>query len=241
MLFDIQGKRRRVVQATYLTLALLMGGGLVLFGIGGDVSGGLFDAFSDRGGSGSDLVEERVEKNEKRIERRPRDEEARKELVRDYYSLGFTENGDSRTISEDAKELLRKASVHWASYLEIEDGKPDAGLARVALQLYDPNALNEPQNALRAARILAEQGKDPGSYLQLVQYALLANDERTQKLATQKALDLARNQQERKLVRDQLKQIERTIVTQQIQQGDVKLTPNKGKQGGAEPQGGGGK
>ena len=37
MLFDLQGKRRRVVQATYLTLALLMGGGLVFFGIGSDV------------------------------------------------------------------------------------------------------------------------------------------------------------------------------------------------------------
>ena len=34
-------------------LALLMGGGLVLFGIGGDTSGGLFDAFSGGGGGGS--------------------------------------------------------------------------------------------------------------------------------------------------------------------------------------------
>ncbi|MBA3437689.1 MAG: hypothetical protein H0U14_06795, partial [Thermoleophilaceae bacterium] len=65
MLFDIQGKRRRVVQATYLTLAVLLGGGLVLFGIGGDVSGGLFDAFSERGGgsgNGNGIIEERVDK-----------------------------------------------------------------------------------------------------------------------------------------------------------------------------------
>ena len=45
MLFDLRGRRRRLVQATYLSLAVLMGGGLVLFGIGGDVSGGLFNAF----------------------------------------------------------------------------------------------------------------------------------------------------------------------------------------------------
>ena len=64
MLFDLQGKRRRLVQAVYLMLAVLMGGGLVLFGIGGDVSGGLFDAFSDRSNSGNDVVEERVEKSE---------------------------------------------------------------------------------------------------------------------------------------------------------------------------------
>ena len=45
MLFDLRGRRRRAVQGTYLMLALLMGGGLVLFGIGGSVSGGLLDAF----------------------------------------------------------------------------------------------------------------------------------------------------------------------------------------------------
>ena len=34
MLFDLKGKRRRVVQGVYLTLAVLMAGGLVFFGIG---------------------------------------------------------------------------------------------------------------------------------------------------------------------------------------------------------------
>ena len=38
MLFDLRGRgRRRTVQVIYLSLAILMGGGLVLFGIGGDV------------------------------------------------------------------------------------------------------------------------------------------------------------------------------------------------------------
>ena len=46
MLFDLRGRgRRRAVQAIYLGLAILMGGGLVLFGIGGATSGGLLDAF----------------------------------------------------------------------------------------------------------------------------------------------------------------------------------------------------
>ena len=52
MLFDLRGRgRRTTVQVIYLTLALLMGGGLVLFGIGGDVSGGLVDAFREDSGS----------------------------------------------------------------------------------------------------------------------------------------------------------------------------------------------
>ena len=88
MLFDLRGRRRRAVQATYLILALLMGGGLVLFGIGGSVSGGLVDAFKgNSGGSGNDLVEERIERNEDRVQASPANVAALKELVRDNYQL----------------------------------------------------------------------------------------------------------------------------------------------------------
>src|SRR5918998_4905826 len=85
MLFDLRGKRRRAVQATYLTLAVLMGGGLVLFGIGGDVSGGLFDAFSDnRSGGGTDnsQLEDRIERQEQRLKTSPGNEAVLAELVR---------------------------------------------------------------------------------------------------------------------------------------------------------------
>ena len=51
MLFDLRGRgRRRTVQVIYLSLAVLMGGGLVLFGIGGGTNESLFDAI---GGNGS--------------------------------------------------------------------------------------------------------------------------------------------------------------------------------------------
>jgi hypothetical protein len=61
MLFDLRGSgRRRTVKIVYVTLAFLMGGGLVLFGIGGGgaLSGGLVDAIteSDGGGNGIDRV-----------------------------------------------------------------------------------------------------------------------------------------------------------------------------------------
>ena len=63
MLFDLRGRgRRRTIQAIYLSLAILMGGGLVLFGIGGEVQGGLFDAFREESTqtSGTDELERRV-------------------------------------------------------------------------------------------------------------------------------------------------------------------------------------
>src|SRR2546421_24591 len=51
MLFDLRSRgRRRTVQAVYLGLAILMGGGLVLFGVGaGNGFGGILDAFTGNG------------------------------------------------------------------------------------------------------------------------------------------------------------------------------------------------
>ena len=80
MLFDLRGRgRRRTVQVIYLTLALLLGGGLVLFGIGGDVQGGLFDAFRERQRRrDNDAIEEqRRGRAQKRVEREPARRRAR--------------------------------------------------------------------------------------------------------------------------------------------------------------------
>ena len=209
MLFDLQGKRRRVVQATYLMLAVLMGGGLVLFGIGGDVSGGLFDAFSDQngGGGGNGLVEKRIERNEKKVAATPQSSEAaRKALVRDYYQLAVAQTGQSSGFPDDAKDELRRAAANWKAYIESEPAKPDASLANVALQIYDPLALNKPKDAEEAARLIAETRDDTTAYLNLVQYAALAGDTRTANLAAQKAVDLA-PKDERKDVKAQAEQL----------------------------------
>jgi len=240
MLFDLQGKRRRVVQGVYLMLAVLMGGGLVLFGIGGDVSGGLFDAFSDRnGGSGNDVVEERIDRNEDRAKEKPRAEAPHKELVRDYYALAVGQASDQGVFPADAQDELRKASTHWTAYLDVEKGEPDASLARVALQIYDQTALNQPQKAVEVARIIAQDGNDAGSYMQLAQYALLAGDKRIEKLASAKAVDLAPKNQ-RKAVREQLQQIKGAVIAQQLQEsGDLNIDPNQPAGGGGQQQGGG--
>jgi hypothetical protein len=193
MLFDLRGRRRRAVQAIYLTLAVLMGGGLVFFGIGGDVSGGLFDAFSDRsGGSGSDQLEERIDREEERLQANPRSEATLKALVRDYHALAGAQLATGAVeYPDDAKDELRQAGEYWKRYLEVEDGKPDASLARLAVAVYDQGALNEPADAANAMRIVAEAGNDYESYLALVQRAAAANDTRTADLAAQKAVDLA--------------------------------------------------
>src|SRR4051794_23251689 len=71
MLFDLRARgRRRTIQVIYLFLALLMGGGLVFFGIGGNTSGGFFDAFkSNNGSSSSDsALTKKVQALEKRVQ-----------------------------------------------------------------------------------------------------------------------------------------------------------------------------
>jgi hypothetical protein len=216
MLFDLRGRRRRAVQATYLLLALLMGGGLVFFGIGGDVSGGLFDAFSERGGGsgGNDLVEERVDRNRSRLAANPRNEQALKALVRDYHSIAVSQQpSGAMEFPDDAKDELRQAGAYWNRYLELTD-EPDPSLALVAWRVFDIGALDRPKDAAKAMAIIAEDANDYQSYLQLVNYAALAGDERTADLATQKAVDLA-PKKSRKQVERQAEQLKKAAKQQQ--------------------------
>jgi tetratricopeptide (TPR) repeat protein len=205
MLFDLRGRRRRAVQATYLTLAVLMGGGLVLFGIGGDVSGGLFDAFSDRSGSGSatEDLEERIDRREERLSANPQDEATLKALIRDYHALAGAQLPTGQVqYPEEARDELNKAAEYWQSYLQVEDEEPDASLARVALAIYDQGALNQAEEAANAMRIVADAGNNSELYLGLVARAAAAGDERTADLAARKAVDLAPKGQ-RKQVKQQ--------------------------------------
>jgi translation initiation factor 2B subunit (eIF-2B alpha/beta/delta family) len=194
MLFDLRGRRRRAVQATYLMLAVLMGGGLVLFGIGGDVSGGLVDAFKGGGGgsSGDSALRDQVNSQEERLAKSPQNEAVLQNLIRDYYSLA-TSQRESGTIGfpADAKDELRKSGDYWQRYTKTVDGEPSADAARYALQVYDVGALNRPKEAQKAAAIIAQDSNDVASYLRLVSYAALAGDTRTADLAAKKAVDLA--------------------------------------------------
>jgi hypothetical protein len=216
MLFDLRGRRRRVVQATYLLLAVLLGGGLVLFGIGGDVSGGLFDAFSERGGggNGNDAIEERVDRLEKRVAANPGNTAALQELVRDYYGLATTQQeSGTAEFPDEARDELRNAASAWQRYVDAEEGAPNPTTATYALRVYDVGALNQPKEAQKAAAIVAEAENDFNSYLQLVGYAALAGDTRTADLATQKAVDLAPEGQ-RKAVRQQAQQLKQSAQQQ---------------------------
>src|SRR2546423_8886207 len=125
MLFDLQGKRRRMVQGTYLVLAILMGGGLILFGVGsGNISGGLFDAItgkdSSSGGAVNSAVNARIKRDEKALQLNPKNQAALADLVRSHYQLA-TDDADVNTgaFGQLGKAQLGKASAAWKRYISM--------------------------------------------------------------------------------------------------------------------------
>src|ERR1700710_444981 len=120
MLFDLKGKRRRVVQGVYLMLAILLGAGLVLFGIGSSVNGGLSDLFSGGGGSNTadKTIQKKIDTAEKQLKVNPKNEAALAEVIRGHYQLA-TANADPNTgqFTKDARVDLLAADTAWQSYI----------------------------------------------------------------------------------------------------------------------------
>jgi hypothetical protein len=186
----------------------------VLFGVGGDVSGGLLDAFKGGGGSSGDsALQDRIDKQEKRLQTSPRNEVLLQSLVRDYYSQATQTRQSGSSFPPDAKDDLRKAGLYWNRYAAVAD-KPNPATAGYALQIYDTGALNKPKEAQKAASILAQATNDTASYLRLVSYAARAGDTRTADLAGQKAVDLAPKAQ-KKLVKKQVAALKKAGSQQQ--------------------------
>jgi len=231
MLFDIKGKRRRVVQGVYLTLAILMGAGLVLFGIGSDVSGGLGDLFKDGGGSNQadKTIQKRIDASEKKLRTNPRDEAALAELTRGHYQLATAE-ADPQTseFTSKARPELEEAVAAWQRYKAVAK-KPEPSLGSLVVQAYaglgqletaeaqknqqQPEGAKQYwEGAAEASEIIADARPNAQNYIQLVQYATLAGQTRKAELAGQKAVELApKNQKkEAKAAVEQAKQASTT-------------------------------
>ncbi|HWT25286.1 MAG TPA: hypothetical protein VN213_17410 [Solirubrobacteraceae bacterium] len=194
MLFDLRGAgRRRVVKVVYVTLALLMGGGLVLFGIGGDVSGGLVDAITDRSGGGQDPAE-RLEERERSLTQRaranPDDPVAWAELARARFNLaGAGDNLDQQTgaYSADGRRMLRLSGDAWQRHVQVAD-TPDDNVASLMVQAF--SVLGDGVQAVRAQEVVAEARNSSGAYAQLAILAYQAGQTRTGDLARRRALEL---------------------------------------------------
>jgi len=218
MLFDLRGRgRRRTVQAIYLSLAVLMGGGLVLFGIGGATNGGLIDAIQGNGSttSSSDTFQKRVDALEKRTQANPRDARAWAVLA-DARFAAATAGGNydqtSGVYTTKGKAQLRAAAAAWQRHLALSPEKPNARVANEMVQAYGATGLRNYGEAVKALEFVIDATPKPTyqTYAQLAVLAHGAKQTRKEKLAAQKALDLAPKSQ-RKTVGDQIKAAEQQL------------------------------
>jgi hypothetical protein len=238
MLFDLRGSgRRTTVKAVYLTLALLMGGGLVLFGIGGDVSGGLVDALTEDDGSVSSsdsTFRNRAEDAQRAADANPQDAAAWAALARarfQYASAGDFFDRSTGTYTDEGKAQLSAAAAAWERHLKLAKDEPDDRVATVMVQTYSQAGLNQPEKAVAAQEIITEVRPKDSTFATLAVLAYQAGQTRKGDLATKEALALA-DEDDRNTLKSELEQAKQQALATQIEGATEAPT--------ATPEGGGG-
>jgi hypothetical protein len=195
MLFDLRGGgRRRTVQIVYIALAVIMGGGLVLFGIGGAVSGGLIDAITQGGGSSSTssgTYQKREAQAVAATRAHPKDPAAWSSLARARFQLanaGDNLNQSTGAYSAQGKRILGAAGTAWQQHLKLAGKHPDAGIAGIMVQAY--SAIGDGVHAVEAQEVITEARPRGTTFATLAILAYQAGQTRKGDLARGKALQL---------------------------------------------------
>jgi tetratricopeptide (TPR) repeat protein len=206
-----------MVRVIYLSLAILMGGGLVLFGIGGATSGGLIDAIQGNGSttSSTDTFQKRVDALEKRVKANPRDSRAWAQLADTRFqsaTSGVNYDQTNGAYTAKGKAVLRSAAAAWQRHLALSPDKPNTRVANEMVQAYGAGGLRNYPEAVKALEFVIDATPKPTyqTYAQLAVLSHGAKQTRKEKLSTQKALDLAPKSQ-RKTVSDQIKAAEQQL------------------------------
>ena len=151
VLFDLHGKRKRVVQVVYVTLAILFLVGFVGFSIGSDVPGGLFDAFGVGGSGGtgaslSDQYDDQIESASEQPRKDPKDPAALLKLSKfEFYKAkaGHNPGRDHGTSSPSARTPTPSSAMSadaWENYLKLNKIEPSAAIATQMVQAYSTSA-----------------------------------------------------------------------------------------------------
>jgi tetratricopeptide (TPR) repeat protein len=149
MLFDLRGRgRRRTIQAVYVFLALLIGGGLIFFGVGtGTNSGGLLNGLSQSNGSanGTKTYANAVTAARKLVAASPNSAASWLALAKadEQYATGVTLNAATETYGKGSSAYLTEMQQAWEKYLSLAPANPDSDTARAvaaALLLTTPVA-----------------------------------------------------------------------------------------------------
>jgi hypothetical protein len=229
VLFDLRGRgRRRTVQGIYLGLAILMGGGLVLFGVGGNVSGGLLDALKDNPKNGnSDVFQKRLVRAEKLATAQPKNAQAWASVVKLRFQVagtGDSYNDQTGAFTDKGKVELQRVDQAWTHYLDLDPKKIDPTAATYMVQAYSPGALNDADKLARAYELVIDSTPKPtyDQYRNLAIYSYVAGNLRKGDLARGKALSLAPKDQ-RNVVKQQIDAQKSDSLKQAIQSGGASV------------------
>jgi len=250
MLFDLRGRRKRVIQVIYVLLALVMVASLIVIGLpGGGIQG--------NNQADIDIAEasiERAENLEDRVQTSPNALGARAELIRARTSAGNTLSDiDPATgqavITPEAAEQFDYAAEAWEDYLKAAKGNPDPAVALLMAQTFSSLSIggtvarfeSNSADAVTAQKIVVEnaeqefkQGEGPAptnQLLQLAYYQYLAQDPEGADATKQKALASVEDADERKALNQQLAQAEQqgTFIARQLKAAKKQAKQDGGK------------
>jgi hypothetical protein len=213
MLFDLRSRgRRRTVQAVYLMLAILIGGGLVLFGVGtGSGNGGLLNAFGGGSGSSKPAVTgaEKAALHQTQLD--PNSASAWGALVQARYeAAGQDQNQTTGAFTAAGTLKLRQTGEAWQRYVKLTK-KPDSTVALLAAHAYD--SLGDSKDGVGAWQAVTQANPTAFTYYEyLAADAWQAKQTDLGDLASQKAISLAPKAQ-RLQVKSQLAQIKSKATT----------------------------
>lgn len=213
MLFDLRSRgRRRTVQVIYAFLAVLMLGGLVLFGVGaGNGIGGLLNAFTNSGSSTSNtgVITKQTRQALKLTSANPNSQHAWFLLLQARYSeagSGSNFNPTTGVYTASGLRQLKLAGNAWQHYLHLAQ-KPSPEASTLAARTY--SITGNWGDAATAWEFVANAEPTAASpFICLAATSYAAKQTRKGDLATAQAISLAP-----KLQRLQVKQELKTAKT----------------------------
>jgi hypothetical protein len=211
MLFDLRGRgRRRTIQGIYLFLALLLGGGLVFFGVGG-TGVGLFnnDNNNGSGGSSTNPITAGLRAAQRRVRLQPKNPAAWASLTKTIYtdaSSGDNYDETNHKFTPTGVAELRQADAAFQRYLALNPKKLDSSLVTLMVSAYDQTGLNQPKKASAALQALTEAQPTRNNYMFLSIAAFQAGDTHLSDLAEQKAVDLTQGKANKKSIKTYIDQ-----------------------------------
>jgi hypothetical protein len=237
MLFDLRGKRRRLIQVSFVMLALLFLVGFLGFGIGvGGGPGGIFDALgisnsSNSSGSASGVYQDHIDKANQKLAKNPQDTQALLTVANNEFLLaksGITTDpntGQPTGVTNDAHTALGNAADAWSKYLKFNKGKDDLTTAFNMVLVYI--LLNDATGAVKTQQVIVDAKPTAQAYAQLAQFQYAAGDISGGDASRDKALKMAPKSQQ-KTYESQLSQMRKQGVQFQKQVKQAKKQQSQG-------------